>query len=325
MVAAIKLPPYRVTPTVMAAGESVDWSLAGMRDVWQQTEGEGVKVAVLDNGVDLTHPDLVNQIDSHKDFTRRGFVKGDHGTPVCSIIAGEKNGVGIIGGAPKARLHVGQVLYGPSGNLTWMLDGLYWAIDEIDANIINISAGFPVADKSIQTAIERGLSKGKLFAIAAGNDGRDNSVNYPARWTGGIASFNRNRQLSRFSSRGPQIICACPGEGITAAAPGGGFSVVDGTSFSAPFFCAMAALLLSKHRKHETNNTPLRNQQELVEHVKGAVEDLGSKGFDNGWGWGALLPESFIGRDEPDPMEPAETWKPWIKLTDNLALFATRV
>lgn len=316
-----KLPPYRVNATAIALGESVDWSLAGMRDVWQQTEGEGIKVAVLDNGVDRVHPDLVNQIDSVKDFTGRGFVAGDHGTPVCSVIAAEKNGVGIIGGAPKVRLHVGQVLYGSSGLLSWMMDGIYWAVDYVNADIINISAGFPVEDRGVRAAIEYGLGKGKLFGVAAGNDGTANSVNFPAQWTGGIASFNQRRQLSRFSSRGKQIICACPGEGITAAAPGGGHVIVDGTSFSSPFFSAMAALLLAKHRKTATNKTPLTNQTELIEHVRESVEDLGNPGHDPGWGWGALLPEAFVGKDEPepDPMEP-ERWEPVVRFSTNWAL-----
>lgn len=313
------LPPFRAQPTAIALGESVDWSLSNAHDLWKQTKGEGVKVAVLDNGCDLTHPDLVNQIDSHADFTKRGFVKGNHGTPVCSLIAGEENGSGIIGGAPKVRLHVGQVMYGNSGLISWMIDGIYWSIDVVNADVINISAGFPVGDAECEKAIRYGLAKGKLFAIAAGNDGRDNSVNYPAKWTGGIASFNRARQLSRFSSRGPEIICACPGEGITAAAPGGGHSIVDGTSFSAPFFAAMASLVLAKH-KLVGGKTPLRNQEELIEHVKEAVDDLGATGFDNGWGWGALLPDKFLGREEPNPMQPADVWLPKIPLGKNWAV-----
>lgn len=301
------LPPYNATPTSIALGESVDWGLADAPALWEQTAGEGIKVAILDNGCDVDHPDIAGQIDEIRDFTGAGFAKGDHGTPVTSLILGKKNGVGIIGGAPKARGAVYQIMAGQSGLLSWMVDALYHAIDVYHADVVNISAGFPSYDAAVAKVINHGLSRGVLFAVAAGNDGRDNSVSFPARWTGGIAAYNRAEQLSRFSSRGPEVLCACPGEGITAAAPGGGYALVNGTSFASPIFCSWAILALAKHRLHG-GATPIRNQKELQEHVAEACQDMGATGFDAGWGYGKLLPKALVGKPAPvapDPMAPA--------------------
>ena len=315
----VTLPPYTIQPATIALGESVDWGLADAPELWEQTRGEGMKVAILDNGCDVDHPDLKGQIDGIKDFTGRGFVRGDHGTPVASIILAAENDIGLKGGAPKARGYIGQVMYGPAGSLRAMVDGFYWAIDDVQADVINFSGGFAGLDPAVSKVIEYGMSKGVLFAVAAGNDGRDNSVNSPARQTGGIAAYNRQGKLSQFSSRGPQILCACPGEGIMAATPGGGYGLHNGTSFAAPIFAVFATLARAKH-KLVGGQTPLRSQAELREHVADACEDAGSPGFDNGFGYGKLLPKALVGAKPapPDPMQ--ETWVPKWRLSTNWAL-----
>lgn len=309
--AEVRLPDFRITPTTIALGESVDWGVRDAPELWKQTKGEGVRVAILDNGCDLSHPDLDGQIKSTRVFYGRGWEAGTHGTPVATMIVGNDNGTGIIGPAPKAEAHVGQIMVGMGGPITAMIDGIYWSADEVKAHVCNISAGFPVANQDVLKAIKHAMGKGVLFCVAAGNDGpRPNSVNYPAVWTGGIGAYRRDGVVSNFSSRGKQVICVLPGEGVLAGTPGGGHALHDGTSFGAPGFAGWTCLAVAKHLKYG-GDTPLDNQRSLIDHAKEAVEDAGPAGHDPAYGWGRFVPKSFVG---PPPVEkPPHTDEPAVE------------
>jgi major intracellular serine protease len=110
-----RLPPYSVEATFVALSETVDWGLAnyGIPDQWRQTRGEGVRVAVLDTGVEANHPDLAGSIDDARDFTGSRFGSEDrvgHGTHVAGTIAARQNDQGVVGVAPDCRLLVAKVL-----------------------------------------------------------------------------------------------------------------------------------------------------------------------------------------------------------------------
>src|SRR5262245_13462417 len=127
------LPPFRVEATLTALAEPIDWSLTNYHVPvhWKATRGQGIRVAVLDTGIDESHPDLALAIDDARDFTRSRYGPIDqngHGTHTAGTIAARQNNVGVIGVAPDCRLLIAKVLGDDgSGSSTNVAAGIDWA------------------------------------------------------------------------------------------------------------------------------------------------------------------------------------------------------
>ncbi|NUS53889.1 MAG: S8 family serine peptidase, partial [Streptomycetaceae bacterium] len=235
-------------------------------------DGKGVNVAVLDTGVDATHPDVKGRIAAAKDFSGSGSTDdgNGHGTHVASTIAGSgaRSGGTYVGVAPGARLLVGKVLddFG-SGDDSGILAGMQWAVQQ-KAKIVNMSLGstdFTGEDPLEQAVNDLSKSSGTLFAIAAGNEGpTDTTVGSPgaAEQALTVAAVDRDDKPADFSSRGPTAENAlkpdlsAPGVDIVAAkaahgregdpaAPG--YVSMSGTSMAAPATAGAAAILAQQH------------------------------------------------------------------------------
>jgi major intracellular serine protease len=197
-----------VEATCVALAETIDWGLAAynLPAAWRETRGEGVTVAVLDTGVDPQHPDLAEAIVGLRDFTasRGGPVDSHgHGTHVAGAIAARQNDVGLMGLAPACKLLVGKVLGDDgSGDERAIVAGIEWACGQ-GADILSLSFGSPRPSAAIERALKAAVADGKFVICAAGNDGRPDSVGYPARWTFTIAvgAVDRQGRLARFSSQ----------------------------------------------------------------------------------------------------------------------------
>ncbi|WP_157575047.1 S8 family peptidase [Jiangella muralis] len=225
-------------------------------------DGDGVTVAVLDSGIDDTHPDLAGRVDAAVNFTEDPDATdgAGHGTHVASIVAGtgaasdgDRRGV-----APGARLLSGKVLdYGGGGFVSWAIAGMEWAAAE-GARIVNMSLtlGPGSLDAPLLTgAVERlSAEHGTLFVIAAGNDGCDACIGSPGDAPSAltVGAVGRDDQLADFSSRGPthgghrlKPEVTAPGVEIAAARAGGGdpYVAYSGTSMAAPHVAGAAALL----------------------------------------------------------------------------------
>ena len=214
--------------------ETVNWagSILGVPKVWVQTMGEGIKVAVLDTGVDSDHPDLQDGITAVKDFSGDGIedVNG-HGTHCAGIIGARLNNVGFVGVAPKTELLIAKVLGNDgTGAFSWIADGVLWAVEQ-GADIISMSLGGPVSSHRLYQAIHVALAKGVMVICAAGNEGSlfQNSIGYPGRYGGVItvASHDENGNRSGFSSRGGEIDVMAPGSNIWSTYVDGGVCGVE--------------------------------------------------------------------------------------------------
>ncbi len=299
-----RLPPYRIESTFspQSLQEVIDWGLALLHvpDHWKRTAGAGVRVAILDTGVDASHRDLASAIDDARDFTRSRFGTADrngHGTHVAGIVAARRNDQGVVGVAPEARLLIGKVLGDDgSGDSAGVAAGVDWAADQ-GAQIISMSLGSPYADASLQAAIGRATAKGVFVIAAAGNTGRPSSVNYPARWpeTIAVSAVDRSGRLSRFSSRGPEVDVAAPGQDILSTFLYGGYAKLSGTSMAAPFVAGVVALAVSLHKGATDARTPLRDVGQLREHLCRTARDLGPVGRDPGYGWGLVNVDKLLG------------------------------
>ncbi|MFF2776511.1 S8 family serine peptidase [Streptomyces sp. NPDC058052] len=232
--------------------------------------GKGVKVAVLDTGVDAGHPDLAGRIAESKSFIEGQEVadRDGHGTHVTSTVGG--SGAGSDGKekgvAPGATLAVGKVLSDEgSGTESQIIAGMEWAAKDIDAKIVSMSLGSREGsdgtDPMAQAVNTLSAETGALFVIAAGNSGAPGTIGSPgaadsALTVGAVDSADR---AAYFTSKGPRYRdqalkpdLSAPGVGILAARSQltggtGLYTSMNGTSMATPHVAGVAALLAEKH------------------------------------------------------------------------------
>jgi len=240
--------------TVRAAGGKIPWGVARVDApaAWRSGQGEGVKVAVIDTGIDCGHPDLRCKFSAGVNVIDPGRVPMDdneHGTHVSGTIAGRGNDGGVLGVAPKAELVPIKVLDAQGdGALSDIVKGIDWAARK-RVSVINMSLGTGAPSAALEHAVKAALDKRIVIVAAAGNFGPEaDTVAYPARYRGVIAvaaSDSRNRVAS-FSSRGDQVSYIAPGERIRSTVPGGGEAELDGTSMASPHVAGLAALAIER-------------------------------------------------------------------------------
>ncbi|WP_189315848.1 S8 family peptidase [Streptomyces brasiliensis] len=238
-------------------------------------DGSGVKVAILDTGIDDGHPDLAGKVDESKSFVpgvdsvKDGF---GHGTHVADIIAGSgaASDGKYKGVAPGAKLIIGKVLDDTgSGDESQIIAGMEWAATT-DAKIISMSLGTQVGtdgtDPIAQAVNDLSAADGKLFVIAAGNNGPGaETVSSPGSADAAltVAAVDKQDKLASFSSRGPRLgnealkpNIAAPGVSITAARAAGTtmgtpvndyYTTASGTSMATPHVAGAAAIIAQHH------------------------------------------------------------------------------
>ncbi|BET52132.1 S8 family serine peptidase [Kitasatospora aureofaciens] len=248
----------------------------GAPEVWSGgNTGEGVGVAVLDTGIDAGHPDLADRVAATESFVPDQDVtdRNGHGTHVASTVAGTGAASGGTekGVAPGASLHIGKVLDNSgSGQDSWVLAGMEWAVRDQHAKIVSMSLGDSPTDGTdpLSEAVNRlSAETGALFVVAAGNSGPEAyTVGTPAAADAALTVGAVNGpgkgvdQLADFSSRGPRVgdnaikpDLTAPGVGVLAArsqyAPEGegAYQSLSGTSMATPHVAGAAALLAAEH------------------------------------------------------------------------------
>ncbi|MEV7416655.1 S8 family serine peptidase [Streptomyces sp. NPDC089919] len=241
-------------------------------------DGKGVKIAVLDTGVDRTHADLETRVVAEKNFSGSPDAKDrvGHGTHVASIAAGTgaRSGGRFKGVAPGAELISGKVLddHG-NGDDSAVIAGMEWAAAQ-GADVVNLSLGGPDSPGTdpLEATVDRlSATKGVLFAVAAGNDGEGGASTVASPGSADAAltvgAVDHDDKLAPFSSTGPRVDGAvkpdvtAPGVAITAAAAAGsafdrdpgtphpapGYLTLDGTSMATPHVAGAAAILKQLH------------------------------------------------------------------------------
>ncbi|MDQ2588651.1 S8 family serine peptidase [Saccharothrix yanglingensis] len=222
--------------------------------------GAGVKVAVVDSGVDQDHPDLVGRQVAERNFT------GDpdatdlvgHGTHVASTVASTR--APHRGVAPDAQIIDAKVCSVAACQESWIVDGMTWAVEQ-GADVLNVSLGgtdAPGLDPLEQAVEALSASSGALFVIAAGNSGRPGTIGSPGSAESAltVGAVDRDDSIAPFSSRGPRVgdgapkpDVTAPGVGIVAAEAnsGGDHVAASGTSMATPHVAGAAALLAQQH------------------------------------------------------------------------------
>jgi subtilisin family serine protease len=308
-----RLPPYRIEVVLRALAETIDWGLAvyGVPEAWTRSRGRGIRSAVLDTGIDLAHPDLQGSVLATCDFTGTGIndVSG-HGTHCAGVIAARQNDLGVVGICPDLAADGGGLLIGKvlgndgAGSESWIGKGIDWAVEQ-GAHLISMSLGSPQYSAVMFQAIYRAVARGVFVICAAGNNGADNSVDYPGKFeeTITVGAVDRNGHVASFSSRGPEVDIAAPGQDVLSTFPGGRYAKLSGTSMATPFVAGVVALMLSKH-KSQGSDTPIKTVEQLREHLSRTATDAGSPGKDPSYGYGLINPLTMLGPPAPIDLPP---------------------
>ncbi|MEU1538547.1 type VII secretion-associated serine protease mycosin [Actinacidiphila glaucinigra] len=322
--AALVLLP--VVPAHADAVRDADWALDALhaQEAWQRTKGKGVTVAVLDTGVDGTHPDLSGQVLEGKDMVGFGARRGDiawarHGTGMAGIIAGHGHGPGgsdgVLGIAPEARILPVRVILedkdpqrkkARTTRGSALADGIRWAADH-GADVINLSLGddsstaHPEAQED--DAVQYALRKGVVVVASAGNGGEQgNRASYPAAYPGviAVAAVDRYGSRAAFSTRRWYATVAAPGVDVVIADPNRRYYEGWGTSTASAYVSGAAALVRSAY--------PRLSPAQVKRLLEDTARSSPAGGRDDAVGHGLVDPAAALkaaAKAEPEAVVPS--------------------
>ncbi|MCB1972143.1 MAG: S8 family serine peptidase [Geminicoccaceae bacterium] len=322
--AKVSLPAFNASGLPMQAsderGSAYGLQLTNALAAWGAygARGGGVRVAVLDTGVDGTHPDLAGKIDAFQEFDGNGNPTGSttphdsdrHGTHVAGTVLGGNAGGSWIGMAPEARLLAGLVLPGGSGTVAQILGGMQWAVDN-NADVINMSLGGLTLEPDVRSpynqAIITALMAGIPVVCAIGNDGHVVSGppgNDPFAFSAGatdsddrVAGFSGGRTHRFIDDDGapptfdpfvymkPDV--SAPGVDVLSSVPGGDWQRFSGTSMATPHVAGAIALILSATTIRESQSGTDRAFL-LQDLLAGTSRDFGETRTDQRYGAGRI-------------------------------------
>jgi thermitase len=266
-----------------------------VRHAWSVETGDSQKVAVLDTGVQYSHPDLSGRLLPGYDFVNDDSDASDdngHGTWVAGIIAANTNDSYGIAGITWSNpiLPVKIMNANGTGYTSYLVDGLYWAANQ-GAKVINMSIGGFPASTSVQEAVDYAWNKGAVLVGAAGNNGSYQS-HYPASFNHviSVSATQMDDELTKWSNYGPRVDVSAPGGSVlttnchnsrtSSCRYWGEHITISGTSFASPNTAGVVALIRAKN--------PSWTPQQVVDRLISTVDDRGYAGWDPRYGHGRV-------------------------------------
>lgn len=291
----VYLPPHVVNEKdpPMPMSQTVDWgtNVLNIPTLHEMgLTGEGIRVAVIDTGIDKEHPDLKGGIAGIVNTTREAMsATHGHGIGAAGIIGARNNTRGILGTAPECQiLGIKSMRETGGGSISEIVDGIEAAM-ALEVDVINLSLGTTADVPSLKSVIKEAIQEGIYVVCSAGNSGGDDTVVYPARYTGtfAVGATNQSGKVSAFSSRGTQVDIAAPGERVLTTWKNKSYARVSGTSFSAPYVSGLFALF--------------KQADILVNHTRleATAIDIEEPGKDKKSGWGLINPIYFVDKYAP--------------------------
>ena len=293
----------------------------GISQAWNTTRGAGVTVAVIDSGIDGSHPDLTGTVIGGTDVSGVGTADGQtpigessaHGTMVASLLAGHGNGdnAGVIGVAPEAKLLAISVGFGV-GDVSsdgQIAAAVRWAVDN-GADVINMSLTRNTLEwpESWDDAFLYAMQQDVVIVAAAGNRGSGTTqVGAPATMPGvlTVAGVDRSGAASfDASSQGITIAVAAPSEELIGALPGGGYAQWSGTSGATPLVSGLVALVRSAHPELDAGN--------VINRITATATQVGDEAVSAIYGHGRINAAAAVGNSvalvDDDPAALLEEW-----------------
>lgn len=278
-------------PDDPAFRDGSQWALGkvGADIAWEFSQGQAITVAIVDSGIDGTHPDLAGQLVEGYDFYSESTDTSDpcgHGTHVAGIVAAAaNNGIGIAGLAHQAKLMPVKVISDAcTGTYSRLILGILYAVDN-GARVIVITSGATYEHVGLRDAIQYARDHNVIVVAAAGNRGTDVPF-YPGSYEEAFTVAGTNNDDGRYvsSTYGTQIDVSAPATTIysTYYKPdtGSTYAYMTGTSMAAPHVGALAALILA------VDPTIALEDLEMV--LRQTADDLGESGWDQHFGWGRI-------------------------------------
>lgn len=294
-----------VDQLVQVEGQTTNWGYDRLNianRVPTSLTGEGVKIAIVDSGVDTSHPDLkvaggtcvLDIVDDPFGCYNSYEDDNGHGTHIAGIIAAQDNDIGVLGIAPDASIYAVKALdslgYGTTSSIMSALD---WSIKN-EMDIVNLSLTTSNNDLALKEMVKKAYRSGILVIAAAGNKGNatglENNVLYPAKYDEVIAvsALGKDNKLIATSSVGNEIEFTAPGGLIYSTLPlehdsygaRDGYGSMSGTSMASPFVTAMSALYMEKY--------PTYTNEQIRELLQNNALDLGEAGKDTRFGYGLV-------------------------------------
>ena len=248
--------------------------------------GAGVKVAIIDTGIDYGHPDLAANYRGGCDF-----VNGDddpmddhsHGTHVAGIVAARDDDAGVIGVAPDAELYALKILDASgSGNDSDLIAAMEWAVTH-SMQVVNLSLGTSTDPGFlVRQVFDEAATAGIVTVAAAGNADFfgliGDTVQWPARYDSVIAvgATDNVDSLAYYSSTGPEVELAAPGNNIYSTVLNGQWATKSGTSMAAPHVAGTAALVIAA------------GYADVRDRLRATADELGVPGRDTWYGYGLV-------------------------------------
>ncbi len=286
-------------------------------EAWEIATGSsGIKIAILDSGIDLDHEDFVGKVTDIINFTdspTKDDIYG-HGTHVAGIAAANtNNGIGVAGVAPQSTLmNVKALADNGYGAYSWIVEGIIWATDN-GADVINLSLGGPRKSEFLEDAVNYAWDNEVVIVAAAGNSANP-SKTYPGYYENciAVAATNNNDVKASFSSYGNWVDVAAPGENVYSTFPNHEFYLQtvygrslnydfgSGTSMSTPFVAGIAALVWDTEY-----GTGAQSVRDRIEQTADAVSGTGSY-----WTWGRVNACNAVGGNCSEKPTPTPTLEP---------------
>lgn len=262
-----------------------EWHLAkiGAASAWDVSQGANIKIAILDTGVDATHPDLASRMvpgwNAYDNNADTSDVYG-HGTAVAGTAAAAlNNGVGVASVAGQSLIMPVRIA-DATGYAYWstVATGLTWAADN-GAKVANISYGGVTGSAAVQSAAQYMKNKGGLVVVAAGNNGIAETIS-PSATMITVSATNSSDVRASWSSYGSFVTISAPGDGIWTTTRGGGYGSWWGTSFASPVTAGVVALMMAAN--------PSLAAGDIESLLYSTATDLGAVGKDIEYGWGRV-------------------------------------
>ncbi|MFN8673285.1 MAG: S8 family peptidase [Candidatus Sericytochromatia bacterium] len=263
---------------------------------WDISMGDkNVKIAIVDTGIDLNHPDLKDRILKGKNIVNpelKPYDDNGHGTHVAGIAAATANNdIGVAGIAPKCSIiPVKALKYGKGSDID-IAEGIVWAANN-GANVINISIGLYTKSTALEKAVKYALSKGVTVVSSAGNESKSSKMHMPSMIKGVIevSATTKDDKFAPFSNFAQQVSVSAPGDKIFSTMPtyeveltaktGKNYGILSGTSMASPVVAGLAALIKS--------NNPSLSPSKIREKLETTAVNLAKKKYDDKFGYGRV-------------------------------------
>jgi len=294
------------------------WGLRAINveSAWTTATGNGVVVAVIDTGVDGTHPDLQGQlVEGYRPLTSETLPAtsdssfgGAHGTHVAGTIAAKRDGSGVVGLAYNAKI-MPIIIFDNGGSYVgddFVADGVIWAVDH-GADVLSNSWGGWGYSYVLKDAYDYAIDSGVVVVFSAGNDHTDQHVQAPVGYPGIISvaavEYNGgNYRTTFFSSRGDYVSVGAPGVAILSTVPQWDtneffdgqhpYAFYQGTSMACPHVSALAALIKEVY--------PNATQWEVRKILEQSAIDIDDPGYDHSSGYGLINAQSALNLSPAD-------------------------